>query len=94
LNKIYVGWNEGFMSSDYIGFVSLSKLLLVKKHINELDQNVIVKVFDLDTMEEMFECRCMSQQTDKSICHCKECELEGNEVTKYLKEAKKGNYWK
>ena len=92
--KIYIGWHEGFMCSDYIGFVSTNKLALVKKHLEEKkDQNVIIKVFNLETMDEEFECNCMVQHTIHQECNCLECKPGDDEVVQYLKETKQGN-WK
>jgi len=95
MNKIYVGWNEGeFGSGGYLDKVSTDKLKMVKQCLEvQHDQNMDIVVFDLDTMEKLFECDCLHQFSDKSWCRCPDCK-DNDETVRYLSETKQGNYSK
>ena len=94
--KIYVGWFEGdYGSSGYVAITGLDRFKLVKYAIEKKRyQNMDIKVYDSETMEEISYCDCLHQYTEKNRwCNCQDCK-SNDETVRYLVATKQGNYHK
>ena len=98
MSNIYVVYQEGYVSEGWIVCVGLDKLKAVKFDLEkEHNQNSLIKVYDSETMEYLFECDTLKQQTNrddpKNWCRCPECK-DNDETVRYLVDTKQGNYLK
>jgi hypothetical protein len=96
MSKIYVVYQEGYMSDGWIVCVGLNKLEVVKFDIvKQHNQNSLIKVYDSETMKEIYECSMLIQKIDridpKNWCHCPDCNYN-DEVFRWIVENKVGNF--
>lgn len=94
MKKIYVGWSEGeWGSGGYLQYASLDRFALIKKMLERSLSGTDIGVFDSETMEQLYECDCLSHYTDNHWCSCPDCK-ENDETVRYLVETHQGNYSK